>query len=185
MGAQDRRQRKPRPFTPERAWEYLLFILSRRAYTVGELRERLLRRGLPEADAEPLLARLAELALVDDNAYSEQYVHARKATRGRLVLRRELRRKGVDEQLVEQQLSDLTPDQQAAAATALLLRNAWRYMPAQEDEALVESDADAYQRRQKRYQARSKAFAFLARRGFGADAAARAVEEVGWFGDDD
>lgn len=181
----ERRQQRPaRPFTPERAWQYLLFLLSRRAYTVGELRQRLSRRGLPEADAEPLLRRLVELALVDDSAYTEQYVHARKASRGRLVLRRELRRKGVDEELVEQELSALTPHQQAQAATELLQRNAWRYRPTDEPPPTSESDESAYQRRQKRYQARSKAFAFLARRGFGAEAAGRAVDEVGWFGDD-
>ena len=61
MSDRGRRERKPKPFTPERAWNYLLFLLSRRAYTVAELRERLLRRGLPDGEAEPLLTRLQEL----------------------------------------------------------------------------------------------------------------------------
>jgi regulatory protein len=189
-GAGEARPRKP--FTAERAWEYLLFILARRSYTVAELRQRLARRGLPEDEGEPLLARLVELRLVDDALYAEQYVHSRQAARGRSALMRELRRKGVDEELVEQELADLTPEQQAEAATELLERNAWRYRPGEEAEASSDetssdeasSDEEAYQRRERLYKARAKAFAFLARRGFGADAAAAAVERVGWFDDD-
>src|SRR5690606_33157442 len=63
--AEGAEERKPKPFTPERAWNYLLWLLARRSYTVSELRQRLERRGLPEADAEPLLERLVELRLVD------------------------------------------------------------------------------------------------------------------------
>ncbi len=181
-GAEAQRPRKP--FTPERAWEYLLFILARRMYTVAELRQRLARRGLPEADAEPLLARLVELRLVDDALYAEQYVHSRRTGRGRIALRQELNRKGVDEELVEQELEQLTPEQQADAATDLLRRNAWRYRPS-DDDADANGDEEAYERRQRLYKARSKAFAFLARRGFGADAAAAALESVGWFDADD
>ncbi|MFA7460250.1 MAG: regulatory protein RecX, partial [Trueperaceae bacterium] len=86
---------QPKPLTKERAWNYLLYILARRSYTVAELREKLLRRGLPAAEAEPLLQRLHELRLVDDSTFAEQYVSSRKRARGRLVLRRELQRKGV------------------------------------------------------------------------------------------
>lgn len=187
MSDRGRRERKPKPFTPERAWNYLLFLLSRRAYTVAELRERLLRRGLPDGEAEPLLTRLQELKLVDDAAYAEQYVRSRKQARGRLVLRRELTRKGVGEELVEQEMAGLSPTQQADAATELLLKNAWRYQPAPKEAGPdgVLSDEQAYAWRQQMFKARGKAFGFLARRGFGAEAAAQALERVGWFGDDE
>ena len=187
MRDQGRRERTPKPFTAERAWNYLLFLLSRRAYTVAELRARLLRRGLPENEAEPLLTRLQELKLVDDAAYAEQYVRSRTQARGRLVLRRELTRKGVGEELVELEMAGLSPAQQADAATELLLKNAWRYHPAplDTDAASVLSNEQAYERRQQLFKARGKAFGFLARRGFGSDAAAQALERVGWFGDDE
>lgn len=200
-GGEAAAERKPKPFTPERAWNYLLWLLARRSYTVSELRQRLERRGLPEADAEPLLARLVELRLVDDALYAEQYVNSRQAARGRSALRRELQRKGVAEELVEKELEELTPDQQADAATELLERNAWRYRPGgragadgrdaegrddgDEMDGDVVTEEDAYARRERLYRARSKAFAFLARRGFGADAAATALERVGWFDADD
>ncbi len=186
-----RERRQPRPFTPERAWNYLLFILSRRSYTVAELRERLERRGLASSDAEPLLTRLVELALVDDATYVEQYVNSRREARGRLALRRELKRKGVATELVERELEGLSAAQQAEAATALLERQAWRYRPADHDGTDEASDASGplddrqeYELRERRYRARTKAFAFLARRGFGVDAATAALERVGWFEDE-
>ncbi len=183
-----RRERKPKPFTKERAWNYLLFLLSRRSYTVAELRERLQRRGLPEEEAEPLLERLAELRLVDDALYAEQYVSSRKEARGRILIRQELRRKGVEPELVDSEVEELTPQQQADAATALLEKNAWRYRPpdaTEDDAARSEDDAARFARRELVYKARAKAFGFLARRGFAADAASAALERVGWFDDDD
>lgn len=190
MPEREPRQRKARPFTAKRAWDYLLFLLSRRSYTVAELRERLARRGLPAEEGEPLLERLRELSLVDDALYAEQYVRSRKGERGRLVLRRELRRKGVSEELVEGELAELSADQQAEAAEALLVKNAWRYRPQPSPAGGPvghgsEGFEQAHARRQQRHKARSKAFAFLARRGFSADAAVRALEQVGWFGDED
>lgn len=176
---------QPKPFTKERAWNYLLFILARRSYTVAELREKLLRRGLPATESEPLLQRLQELRLVDDSTFAEQYVSSRKRARGRLVLRRELQRKGVAEELVERELATLSPEQQAQAATELLERNAWRYRPAsdQPDPASHAGEEAAHARRQALLKARSKAFAFLARRGYTAEAAQQALQRTGWFED--
>lgn len=189
-GEQGGERRKPRPFTPERAWEYLLFLLSRRAYTVAELRERLARRGLDEAEGERLLARLEELELVNDEAYAERYVSSRRASRGPLALRRELRRKGVAEELVDRELAPLGLEEQVEAAAQLLERNAWRYAPAREErpdeeDAVVLSDEEERARFDRRMKERAKAFAFLARRGFHADAASAAIERVGWFSDEE
>lgn len=182
------RKREQRPFDSKRAWDYLLFLLARRSYTVAQLREKLLRRSLPEDDAEQLLGRLAELGLVNDALFTEQYVYSRKGARGRLGLARELSQKGVSEELVERQLAELSPAHQADAATALLEKNAWRYKPGAERGAdtggSALTDEVAYQRREQLYKARSKAFAFLARRGFTAEAASVAVERVGWFGEE-
>ena len=175
-GAGYGRRRPPGPLAPERAWDYLLFLLSRRMYTTAELTKKLLRRGIDEAEAARLIARLAELKLVDDALYTDQYVNSRAASRGRLGLRRELTRKGVAPELVEERLTELTPEGQLTAATELLRKNAWRYEP-QVAEERAQHDA--------RLRARSKAFAFLARRGFTVDAVQGALEAVGWFEDDD
>lgn len=171
-----KRRRPPGPLKPERAWDYLLFLLSRRMYTTAELVEKLGRRGIEEPDAQRLIARLAELQLVDDATYTTMYIGSRSASRGRLGLRQELRRKGVAPELVDEGLAELTPEAQLSSATALLEKNAWRYRP-----PAPESGAN----RELLLKARAKAFAFLARRGFAADAVSGAIAAVGWFDDDD
>jgi len=172
----------PRPLDPERAWEYLLRLLSQRAYTAFELETKLARRGIRGAEAGALLRRLEELRLIDDASYAEHYVASRRAGRGRLALRQELRRKGVAAPVVERELRDLGHDDQVAAAVDLLRRNAWRYRPASpsaQDADVPEAEAWAI-----RAKARGKAMAFLARRGFAADAATEAIERLAWFADD-
>lgn len=178
MSAPPRRPAGRRTLTPERAWDYLLYILSRRMYTTAELRKRLVDRGIEEPEAERLVARLVELQLVNDDTYTTMYVASRAASRGRLGLKRELMRKGVAEELVDERLETLSPEAQRSAAAALLRKNAWRYEPE------PPAGADEHEARTALLRARARAFAFLARRGFSVDAVQGALEDVGWFTDD-
>ncbi|MBX3140845.1 MAG: regulatory protein RecX [Trueperaceae bacterium] len=174
--AERRSNRKPpKPLTRDTAWDYLLYLLSRRMYTTAELTRKLVRRGLDPELATALVGRLVELELVNDATYADLYVSTRSATKGRLGLRQELRQKGVAPEIAEARLEELTPEDQLAAATALLRKNAWRYRP---------GAADPTADRMAVMKARAKAFAFLARRGFSVDASQGAVAAVGWFEDD-
>ena len=181
------RQRRQRPLTREGAWEYLLRVLARQSYTVAELRRKLQLRGVPDGSVEELLARLQELRLVDDATYAEQYVASRKASRGRLALSQELRRKGIAEELAAQRVGALTSAQQLEAATALLNKNAWRYRPAVGRGAARSGEEQGvspeHESRVHLLKARAKAMGFLARRGFTADVATLAIESSGWFED--
>ncbi len=165
--------------TRERAWEYLLNVLARQAYTVAELRSKLARRGVEEAMGEELLGRLVELKLVDDAEYAERYVAGRRQTHGRLALRRDLARRGVAEEVLAPPLGALDASQQASAAADLLRKNAWRYRPAEPEEDAEDDERTRFELLRK---AEAKARAFLARRGFDPDAVEAAVEAVGWFG---
>lgn len=180
-------KRGPKPITTrEQAWEYLLLLLGRQAYTLAELRRKLERRGAGEL-ADELLARLVELRLADDAAYAEQYVAARSASRGRMALARELRAKGVDAELVGTEVGKLPHAQQVAAARELLERNAWRYRPQPgTGDGLTGGAGGSLDAERAAFEAlrraKAKAFAFLARRGFEPDAVAEAIGAVGWFG---
>lgn len=192
-------RRGPKPLaTREQAWDYLLLLLGRQAYTLAELRRKLERRGAEEM-AEELLGRLVELRLADDATYAEHYVANRKSSRGRMALTQELRRKGVEHELVSAEVGKLDHAQQVAAAEELLNRNAWRYRPAPsnldsepDERAAHDERATSNQRAASNqralseavYKARAKAFAFLARRGFDPDAASEALAAVGWFARD-
>ncbi len=154
------------PLTPERAWDYALWLLGRQAYSAAELKRRLLRRQLPEADAEHVLTRLQAVQLIDDARYAEAYVRSRKRTKGALALRQELRRKGLDEADVEAALAEEGEADQAAAAAAVLAAQAWRFAGAGSDDPNLARKA------------RLRAAAFLARRGFEPDAVATAVAQA-------
>lgn len=185
--SEPRRRRAPRPLeTREQAWDYLLLLLSRQSYTLGELRRKLERRGAGELAPE-LLDRLVELRLADDAVYSEQYVASRKSARGRIALTQELRRRGVEPELVAAEVGKLQPAQQVAAAVGLLEKSAWRYRPRSDPEG---SDGDTTEAAglaisEAPHRAKAKAFAFLARRGFDAETVSRALASVGWFDADD
>lgn len=130
--ARGRRRREPGERAPpdrQQAWDYLLNVLSRQAYTKAELRAKLARRKVPESLAEELIGRLAELNLVDDSAYAEQYVSSRRESRGRLALSAELKRKGVADEIVAARVGSLEEEQQLAAAVGILRKHAWRYRP--------------------------------------------------------
>ena len=178
-------QERPPP-DRQQAWDYLLNILSRQAYTVMELRNKLNRRRIEEPLADELIARLIELRLVDDEGYAEQYVTSRQAARGRLALRTELLRKGVAEDLVDERVGRLGDDQQLAAAVALLRKHAWRYRPTVDEHESTKPPADdenddEYATLRRLRQAEAKAKSFLARRGFSPDVVIAAIDQVGWF----
>ena len=180
--SRNRRRTRPQDRPPpdrQRAWDYLLNVLSRQAYTVAELRTKLARRRVEEPVADELIAKLIELRLVDDESYAEQYVASRQEARGRLALRTELLRKGVAEALVDERVGRLDEDQQLTAAVGLLRKHAWRYQPAADSGPT--SEGDEYAALQRLRQAEAKAKAFLARRGFSPDVVVAAVERVGWF----
>ena len=139
-------------------------LLSRQAYSAAELRRRLLRRGLTEADAERVLARLQELQLIDDALYAQAYVRSRRRSKGPLALREELRRRGLDEAHVERALAEEGEPDQGATAAAVLTAQAWRFEDARSSD------------REIARKARARAAAFLARRGFEPDAVADALE---------
>lgn len=143
-----------------RAWNYCLWLLGRRAYSRAELNERMERKGASQETADSVIARLEHYGFVDDEAFASQFVSSRAPRYGSLRLRGELLRKGVDEELVEEQLAVLDENRQQRAALALLERNAWRFT----------AGVDARRNR-------ARAWAFLARRGFPPPAVAGALEE--------
>lgn len=113
----------------------------------------------PELAAE-LLDRLEEFGLLDDAAFAEGFVNSRRTRKGRIALSRELRSKGVAEEIIDETLAPLDDAAQLETAVELLERNAWRF--------------EGVDRRRNR----ARAFAFLARRGFPAGVAADALERA-------
>lgn len=76
----------------------------------AELMQRLARKGCPADVATTVLDRMAEVGLVDDQAYARMLVRSQQSGRGlaRPALARELRSKGIEGDLAEEALSAIS-----------------------------------------------------------------------------
>jgi regulatory protein len=84
-------------------WEYALRVLSQRAHSAGQIRQKLLKRAQSAADLEAVLAKLREYEMVDDRRFSEAFAAARLQNEGfgRYRILNDLRRKRVSAAVAE------------------------------------------------------------------------------------
>jgi regulatory protein len=106
------------------ARKILLDRLAAQPRTRHELAQVLRRRLVPAEVAERLLDRFEEVGLVDDAAFARSWVESRQSGRGlaRGALAQELRRKGVPDEVAREALDEIGPEDEAAAARALVRR---------------------------------------------------------------
>jgi regulatory protein len=130
-----------------------LRLLTARARTRAELAGQLAKRGYPDDVSTRVLDRLADVGLVDDVDFAEQWVHSRRvnAGKGKRALAAELHTKGVDGDVITSVLSDINPDAERDRAEELVRKKLRR-------ENLSDEAADARVTR--------RLVAMLARRGF-------------------
>lgn len=97
-----------------------LRLLSYRPRSTAEMRERLARRGTPPHLQEETLQRLREMGLLDDEAFARSWVESRQRTspRGRRLLARELRAKGIGGEAARRSLAHLDEEEAAYRAAA-------------------------------------------------------------------
>jgi regulatory protein len=90
----------------------------------AQLEADLAAREVPDDVAKRVLDRFTEVGLVDDAAFAESWVRSRHAGRGlsRRALRHELRQKGVDDETAGAAVEEIGPDEESAAAAALVAR---------------------------------------------------------------
>jgi len=71
-----------------------------------------------------VLSRFTEVGLIDDALFAAMWVTSRHRARGlaSAALRRELRRKGIGDEVAQEALEELDPDQELATARALVQR---------------------------------------------------------------
>lgn len=106
----------------EQAKNVCLRLLTVRARTRAELEGRLTERGYPDDVSAKVLDRLAEVGLVDDEDFAEQWVRTRQANsgRGKRALAVELRKKGVDKEVIDAALADIDAGAERARAEQLV-----------------------------------------------------------------
>jgi regulatory protein len=106
------------------ARKILLDQLTGRARSRKELSDKLASRNVPTEIATRLLDRFEEVGLVDDAAFARTWVSQRQKGKGlaRRVLAQELRRKGVDDEVIRDALDEIDSGDEAEAARKLVRR---------------------------------------------------------------
>ena len=160
----ERRERKAAIDDPAVVLDAAARFLEARSRSVAEVRRRLTGAGYRADLVEGAIARMTELAMLDDDAFARAWVESRDRARprGERAIRAELGLKGVDRTIVDAVLADrrdgalagedpddTRPSPDRVAAERLMIRHA---------RALARV-ADPRQRRQR-------AYALLARNGF-------------------
>jgi regulatory protein len=99
-----------------------LQLLDRRALTRSELASAMDKRGIPAESAKAVLDRLVDVGLVDDVALASSFAVARHQQRGlsRRSVAMQLRRRGIDDEVVEMALTDIDTSSEFTAASKLV-----------------------------------------------------------------
>lgn len=154
-------------YDEQRAWRYLLWLVGRRDYTRQQLQSKLREKSVIGKMSERLLDELERLNFIDDLRFAERYVAQRQHKKGVHALRRELLRKGIASELVENSLHHLDESSQLHSAAEVLSSYSYR---------LKAEDGVAKNR--------AKAYGVLTRRGFPGSIVQAVLEQTPMFDDD-
>ena len=135
-----------------RAKQRALDYLAHKPRTEEEVRRKLRRQDTPKTVVEDVVARLYELSYLDDEAYAEDYVRNRFASKkyGPVRIRRELVERGIDRHTAEEAVDDLFAEKDLTAVAREHAEKRW---------ARLADEDDPRRRKQKLYR-------YLRRRGF-------------------
>lgn len=111
---------RERDWTPDSLYAYGLRLLTFRARSEREIRQRFQLRGADPELVDATVERLREGGLVDDQAFAQTWVESRRraSPRGNRLLQHELARKGVARPAIEVALSDEVDASALARAAA-------------------------------------------------------------------
>ena len=123
----------------EQARALCLRLLTARARTRAELAGQLTKRGYSDDVSARVLDRLAQVGLVDDADFAEQWVRSRrvKAGKGKRALAAELRTKGVPGEVITAALAGIDAGAERERAEQLVRDKLRRERLNNEDEAKV------------------------------------------------
>ncbi len=149
------------PLSPDRAYQYVLRLLTGRDYSTARVRQKLAARELAEGDLEAVIHRLQQEGWLDDTRYAARFAESALLS-GRYYgtrLRLEMRRRGFTPDVVNEILAPLLAESdEISEARAVAERRypGFSYAAA--------SDRD-----------KRRVVGFLQRRGFGFSAIMRAL----------
>jgi regulatory protein len=141
-------QSKVRLLEAEGLWAYALKILGGRAYSSGELREKLRRRAARAGDVDDVVGRLKDLGYLNDQRFAESFANARLSNEkfGKTRVIQDLRQHRVAPALAEKTVQKVYQDVDEPSLIEEWIRRKYRTA---EREGLFQEDKDlaaAYRR---------------------------------------
>lgn len=114
----------PEPDPHEVARAVVLRQLTMAPRSRKQLADKLAQRGCPPDVAVEVLDRMQDVGLIDDAAYAGMLVRSQQATRGlaKRALGQELRKKGIDDDLVKDALDEVDPEDEKERARELVAK---------------------------------------------------------------
>lgn len=148
----------------KRAYGAVLNLLARRPYSKAKLEEKLKKRKFSERAVEGTLKRASELKLIDDMRFALGFCENRLRNKpaGKIRLRRELLREGIDGVIADSALGNCFENFDERGKVEEIFRkrmNLYGSLP--------------------RKKALSRVYGYLARRGFSFDAISKAMNAYG------
>ena len=143
--------------TRNKAVKKAMNILLSRMRTEKELRDKLFDSGFEEEDVESAVLYVKGYGYLNDEVYAEQYIASRSRSKGKMALVRELKEKGVSDDIIGDALCEL-PDDNSEILASLIEKKAG--LPHKLDE-----------------KENRRVFSFLARRGFSSSDIYRSIKE--------
>jgi regulatory protein len=120
--------RARQPLDSDGLWNYALRLLSGRALTIGQLKEKLAARAAQPADIEETLSRLKELHILNDRKFADSFSVSRRdgANLGRARVLRELAARKVPRKVAEDAVTQAYQDVDESAHAEAFLRRKLR-----------------------------------------------------------
>ncbi len=141
----------------KRARDRALFLLQSQGRTQAEMIQKLQNDDYPDDVTREVMSFLLEYHFVDDDAYTENYIHVNKSRKSPRQIAYELQQKGVDKSKISQMMEE-DPIDEAETVRTLLKKKTGGQIP--ED-----------------WKERQKLAAFLGRKGFSFEVIQRILRE--------
>lgn len=109
-----------------RAKDVILYALSMSPKTRKQLADKLKEKEIPDEAANDALNRMTEVGLIDDVQFAKSWVYSRHTYKGlsAMAIKRELKQKGVEEEIINDALENLGHDEEWERALELVKRKA-------------------------------------------------------------
>ncbi len=100
------------------ALDRAMTYLSGSVKTKKQVKDYLVKKGYTEELVLKVLEKLEDYRFLNDTAYAERYTEIASCQKGKYLIERELKAKGIDEQTAKKVLEDFADDQEVALSIA-------------------------------------------------------------------